>query len=87
MSEYLYLVRMDVPPEHEADFNKICDTQHIPEISNVPGVPEYAALYRVASPAVPRSPAWAAASDTGEWKPRIRPHAFNRIHALFKAPT
>jgi len=35
MSEYLYLVQMDVPPALEADFNRIYDTQHIPEISKV----------------------------------------------------
>jgi hypothetical protein len=99
MSEYLYLVQMDVPPELEADFNRIYDTQHIPEISKVPGVlgvkryviekpvpgvPKYAALYRVASADVPQGPAWVAASDTGEWKPKIRAHTFNRRHALFK---
>jgi hypothetical protein len=26
MSEYLYVVQMDVPPEREADFNRIYDT-------------------------------------------------------------
>jgi hypothetical protein len=99
MSEYLYLVQMDVPPEFEADFNRIYDKQHIPEIMKVPGVldvkryvlekpapgvPKYAALYRVASADVPQGAAWVAASDTGDWKPRIRPHTFNRSHALFK---
>ena len=38
MSEYLYLVQMDVPPELEAAFNRIYDTQHIPAITKVPGV-------------------------------------------------
>lgn len=99
MSEYLYLVQMDVPPELEADFNRIYDTQHIPEISQVPGVlevkryklekpvsgvPQYAALYRVSSPDVPQGPAWVKASDTGDWKTHIRPHTFNRKHALYK---
>lgn len=100
MSEYLYLVQMDVPPALEAEFNRIYDTQHIPEILKVPGVlgvrryalerpvpgvPKYAAVYRVAAADVPQSAAWVAASDSGEWKPKIRPHTFNRIHALFKA--
>ena len=99
MSEYLYLVQMDVPPELEADFNRIYDEQHIPLISKVPGVlgikryvlekpvegvPKYAALYRVVSADVPQCPAWVKASDTGDWKPQIRPHTFNRKHALFK---
>lgn len=100
MSEYLYIVQMDIPPELEAEFNRIYDTQHIPEISKVPGVlgvkryalekpvpgvPKYAAIYRVASPDVPQGPAWVAASDTGDWKPKIRSHTLNRRHALYKA--
>jgi hypothetical protein len=100
MSLYLYVVQMDVPPELEDDFNRIYDTQHIPEIMKVPGVlgvkryvlertavpgvPKYTAVYRVASPDVPHSAAWIAASDTGDWKPRIRPHTTNRIHALYR---
>ena len=48
-------------------------------------VPKYAALYRVASADVPQGPAWVKASDTGDWKPKIRPHTFNRKHALYKA--
>jgi hypothetical protein len=100
MSEYLYVVQMDVPPELEADFNRIYDTQHIPEIMKVPGVldvkryvlekpaadaPKYTAIYRVSSPDVPQCPAWVAASDTGDWKPKIRPHTFNRRHAIYRA--
>lgn len=99
MSEYLYVVQMDVPTQLEADFNRIYDTQHVPEISKVPGVlgvdryvlerpvpgiARYAALYRVASPDVPQGPAWVAASDTGDWKTMIRPHTFNRSHAIYR---
>ncbi len=35
---YIYLVQMDIPAEHEADFNRIYDTEHVPEILKVPGV-------------------------------------------------
>jgi hypothetical protein len=99
MSEYLYVVQMDIPVELEDDFNRIYDTQHVPEISKVPGVlgvkryalakpaegiAKYLAIYRCTSADVPQSPAWVAASDTGDWKPKIRPHTFNRSHALFK---
>lgn len=100
MSEYLYLVQMDVPPELEAEFNRLYDEEHIPEISKLPGVlgarryaletpapgvPKYAALFRVDSAELPGGPAWRAAADSGEWKTKIRPHTFNRSHALFKA--
>ena len=100
MSEYLYVVQMDIPPEREADFNRIYDTQHVPEILKVPGVlgvkryklekssngsyPRYLALYRCASADIPNSPAWVAASDTGDWKTMIRPYTTNRMHSVFR---
>jgi hypothetical protein len=100
MSEFLYLVQMDIPPGIEADFNRIYETQHVPEILKVPGVlgvkryvleksavtgtPRYLAVYRCASADVPQSPAWVAASDTGDWKAMIRPYTTNRKHAVFR---
>ena len=100
MSEYIYLVQMDIPPELDAEFNRIYDTQHIPEIMKVPGVldvkryslekssaeghPRYVAMYRCTSADVPQSPAWVAASDTGDWKTKIRPYTTNRIHSLLR---
>jgi antibiotic biosynthesis monooxygenase (ABM) superfamily enzyme len=99
MSEYIYLVQMDVRPDVEAEFNRVYDEQHVPLISKVPGVldvkryvlekpadgiPKYAAMYRVTSPDVPQGPAWVAASDTGDWKPNVRPHTFNRMHSLYR---
>ena len=100
MTHYLYVVQMDVPPELEDDFNRIYDTQHIPEILKVPGVlevkryvrekssastlPKYTAIYRVASADVPQSPAWVKASDTGDWKTMIRPHTTNRMHSIYR---
>ena len=38
MADYIYLVQMDIPQELEADFNRIYDTQHVPNIVQVPGV-------------------------------------------------
>ena len=35
---YIYMVQMDIPAEHEAAFNRIYDTEHVPEILKVPGV-------------------------------------------------
>jgi len=99
MSEYIYVVQMDIPVELEDEFNRIYDTQHVPDISKVPGVlgvkryvlerpvegvAKYLAIYRCSSPDVPQSPAWVAASDKGDWKPKIRPHTYNRKHSLFR---
>jgi hypothetical protein len=100
MAAYIYLVQMDVPAEKEADFNRIYDTQHVPELSKVPGVrrvtryclesanvdgvAKYAAIYELDAPDIPQSEAWNTASDRGDWATQIRPHTTNRSHLIFK---
>ena len=37
-SNYLFIVSMDVEPEHEALFDEVYDTEHIPYLLEVPGV-------------------------------------------------
>jgi hypothetical protein len=37
-ARYLMIASMDVDPEHEAAFNEIYDTEHIPNLQKVPGV-------------------------------------------------
>ena len=69
MPDFIYLVQMDIPAELEDDFNRIYDTEHVPNILNAPGVhgcaryklvsseregvARYAAIYQVDSPDVP----------------------------------
>jgi hypothetical protein len=100
MADYIYVVQMDIPADKEADFNRIYDTQHIPEISKVPGVghvtryrlesadvegvARYAAIYEIDDPNLPNTEAWKTASDLGDWAPQIRPHTTNRSHMTFK---
>ena len=100
MADYLYIVQMDIPADKEADFNRIYDTQHVPNITTVPGVsgctrfklesadvdgvPTYLALYDIDSPDIPQSAAWVAESDKGDWASQIRPHTSNRTHLIFK---
>ena len=59
---FIYMVQMDIPAEHEAAFNRVYDTEHVPDILKVPGVrgctryviettnrdgmPRYLAVYR-----------------------------------------
>ena len=97
---YVYLVQMDIPAEHEADFNRIYDTEHVPEILKVPGVrgcsryvmertnregmPRYLALYELDSADVMNTPAWLTASEIGDWAPKIRPHTTNRSHTVMR---
>ncbi len=100
MADYLYVVQMDIPPEHEADFNRVYDTEHVPNLLKVPGVhgcaryrlessevaavPRYAAVYEIDSPEVVTSAAWNAAAELGDWASKIRPHATNRTRSIFK---
>ncbi len=35
---YVYVVQMNIPAQHEAEFNRIYDTEHVPMLSKVPGV-------------------------------------------------
>ena len=37
-ARFLMIASMDVDPEHEAVFNEVYDTEHIPNLSKVPGV-------------------------------------------------
>ena len=99
MSECIYVVQMDIPAERDADFNRIYETQHVPEILKVPGVlgverykleqssekdmPTYLAIYRCASADIPQNADWKKASDTGDWKEMIRPYTTNRRHSIF----
>ena len=38
MSRYIYLSQMNIPPEHEAEFNRVYDGELIPQIMEVPGI-------------------------------------------------
>jgi hypothetical protein len=100
MADYIYVVQMDVPADKEADFNRIYDTQHVPELSKVPGVhgvtryrlessdvdgvAKYLAVYQIDTPDLPQTEPWKAASDRGDWATQIRPHTTNRSHHIFK---
>lgn len=97
---FIYMVQMDIPAEHEADFNRVYDEQHVPDILTVPGVrgarrfvlertnkagmARYLALYELDSAEVIDSPAWNAATERGDWAPKIRPHTTNRSHTIMR---
>jgi hypothetical protein len=103
MADYIYLVQMDIPAELEEEFNRIYDTQHVPNICKAPGVhacaryklestdvagvARYAAIYEIDSPEVPSSDGWKAESEKGDWPTKIRPHTTNRSHIIFKRIT
>src|SRR5215212_11078668 len=97
---YIYVVQMNIPAEHEAEFNRVYDTEHVPMLSQVPGVQKvsryrlaqtndpkmqkYLAVYEIDSPDVVDSPAWKEKGEWGDWAPKIRPHTTERHHSFFK---
>lgn len=100
MADYIYLVQMDIPETMEDEFNRIYDTQHVPNIIKAPGVhgctrfklestdvegtARYAAVYEIDSPTVPESDGWKAESEKGDWPSKIRPYTTNRTHIIYK---
>ena len=84
-AEGFLLNAMNCAPEVEAEFNEWYDTEHIPQLSAVPGVimarrfratsanRKYVALYHLESPEVQATQAWKNAANT-PWTEKMRPH-------------
>ena len=96
-ASYLYVVRMDVAPDHEEEFNRNYETEHIPAVLKAPGmvsaarfetsdpdVPKYVAIYEMEGPDVPYTPEFRALADSGEWPHRIRPYTRNISRVVYK---
>jgi len=83
MSHALFVAIGDAPPQYEDEFNRWYDEEHLPMLSQVPGVlrarrfldrqaqkPRYVALYELEDESVTRHPQWQAALGT-DWAKRI----------------
>jgi hypothetical protein len=97
---HLFVVQLEIPAAHEAEFNRVYDSEHLPMLSRVPGVrratryrlehstvPEmqrYLAIYEIDSPAVLDSEAWQKAAAYGDWIGKIRPKLTSRQHSVFE---
>jgi len=87
-----HVVRVET--EAEVEFNAWYDQEHIPLLSQVPGVLSarrfrtgegthtYVALYHLASPEVSTSVPWSQALQT-PWAVKIDPHLRDRLHLVF----
>ena len=97
---HLFMVELDIPKEHEAEFNRVYDEEHFPSLKKVPGVlwaaryrletstiplmARYLTLYELESPQVLDSAAWNKAAEFGDWIKRIRPLVTTRHHSVFQ---
>jgi len=91
----LMVMRLDVTPESDADFNAWYDQEHLPALSSVPGViacrrftaieggPKYLAIYHLTSPAVQTSAEWKQAIDTA-WSARVRESFVKRWRVVYE---
>ena len=94
----LFVVVCEPPPEHEAEFNRVYDSEHAPmlaecvdgatryrlEKSNDSRMQKYMVIYEIASPSVIESKEWQEAGVRGDWATKIRPHTTSRHHTIFK---
>ena len=95
---YVYIVQMDIPAQHEAEFNRVYDAEHAPllskacrggtryrlEKSNDSRMQKYMVVYEIDSPATTETKEWAEAGAYGDWATKIRPHTTSRHHTFFK---
>jgi hypothetical protein len=97
---HIFVVQLDIPAEHEAEFNRVYDTEHFPSLSKVPGVrgggryrlehstvpgmQRYLTMYEIDSPDVLKSEAWEKAGAFGDWVTKIRPNCTARHHSVFE---
>jgi hypothetical protein len=91
----LMVFRMDLAPEHEAEFHAWYDQEHLPALCAVPGVigahrfeaiqggPKFGAIYYLTEPAVQACPEWVAARDT-PWSARMRPLFLNGWRMVYQ---
>ena len=91
----LIVVRLDVDPAHDEEFNRWYAEEHLPAICAVPGTiavrrfraieggPAYLFLTRLTEPDVQRSEAWRTAADT-PWTARLRPTFRNFWRVVYR---
>jgi hypothetical protein len=97
---HIFVVQLDIPAEHEAEFNRVYDTEHFPTLAKVPGVlgaaryrlehstvagmQRYLTIYQLDSPEVLKSAAWEKAGSFGDWATKTRPLTTSRHHSVFE---
>ena len=93
----LLMVWVDVPQEHEEDFNRWYNEEHLPELTAIPGVlnaaryeavksgPKHLACYELETPAIVDSPAWTNRTQS-EWAQRVGPRVIgsNMINNVYE---
>lgn len=95
----LLLVMMDVDPEHEAEFNRWYDEEHLPERLRCPGFrsarrylategsPKYVAIYELDDVEVLDSEDYRAIMPPSDWMRQVRPNIVSLTRNVYREIT
>lgn len=95
----LLLVMIDIDPEHEEEFNRWYDEEHLPErvgcegflsgrrFVSVEGEPKYLALYELESPEVLSGEAYQKMMPPSEWTKKISRHFTRQVRNVYREIT
>lgn len=95
----LLLVMIDVDPDHEDDFNRWYDEEHVPErlacegflsarrFVAVEGEPKYLAIYELESPEVLQGEAYGRLSPPSDWTERVSAHFLSSVRNVYREIT
>jgi hypothetical protein len=91
----LLLVMIDIDPEHEEEFNRWYNEEHLPERRACPGFlsgrrfvavegePKYLALYDLENPEVLQSEPYRKIFGPSEWTKRISKHFVRSVRNVY----
>lgn len=98
MADYILVVQLEVPEAHDAEFNRLYDGEHVPNLLSVPGVSggqryklegegddmlRYLATYEIDTPDIPDSGEWQEKANTPGWS-EVRKHITARRRGVFR---
>ncbi len=100
MANSIFMILMNVPAEREETFNRLYDTDHLPQMMEIPAVrrcdryrlewsdtldmQRYLALYDIADPEAPRGADWKDHAAKGAWRTEMRPFILQRSNGAFR---
>ena len=98
MANYILMVQLEVADEHVDEFNRLYDSEHVPNLLSVDGVVSgqryeldrnaddqlrYLAIYEIERPDIPESEEWQKAATTPGWM-TVREHITARRRGVFR---
>jgi hypothetical protein len=95
----LVLVMADVDADHEEEFNRWYDEEHLPERKDCPGFlsarrfvsvegePKYLTVYELEDPEVLASDAFRAIEQPSQWQRRLAPHLSRVSRTVYREIT